>query len=90
MNSPQIDPQAYPQADATPVLSIRDVTRTYDTAAGGLTVLKGVNLDVMPGEIVGLIGLVVRLHIFPCPVFHFNLALHQSHLRPPSIAGSSP
>ena len=40
----------------TPVLSVRGVTRTYDTASGGLTVLKGVNLDVMPGEVVGLIG----------------------------------
>jgi len=39
-----------------PVLSVRSVTRTYDTASGGLTVLKGVNLDVMPGEVVGLIG----------------------------------
>lgn len=39
-----------------PVLSVRNVTRTYDTATGGLTVLKGVNLDVMPGEVVGLIG----------------------------------
>ncbi len=39
-----------------PVLSVRGVTRTYETASGGLTVLKGVNLDVMPGEVVGLIG----------------------------------
>ncbi len=39
-----------------PVLSVRGVTRTYDTGSGGLTVLKGVNLDVMPGEVVGLIG----------------------------------
>ena len=39
-----------------PVLSARGVTRTYDTASGGLTVLKGVDLDVMPGEVVGLIG----------------------------------
>ena len=39
-----------------PVLYVRGVTRTYDTASGGLTVLKGVNLDVMPGEVVGLIG----------------------------------
>ena len=38
------------------VLSVRGVTRTYETASGGLTVLKGVDLDVMPGEIVGLIG----------------------------------
>ena len=45
-----------PREGATPVLSVRGVTRTYDTATGGLTVLKGVDLDVMPGEVVGLIG----------------------------------
>jgi len=38
------------------ILSLRGVTRTYPTAQGGLTVLKGVDLDVMPGEVVGLIG----------------------------------
>ena len=41
---------------AVPVLSVRGVTRTYQSAAGPLTVLKGVDLDVMPGEVVGLIG----------------------------------
>ena len=41
----------------TPVLSLRGVQRTYVTGAGrDLTVLKGVDLDVRPGEIVGLIG----------------------------------
>ncbi|WP_428149624.1 ABC transporter ATP-binding protein [Brevundimonas sp.] len=40
----------------SPVLSLRGVTRTYETAQGGLTVLKGVDLDIMPGELVGLIG----------------------------------
>lgn len=39
-----------------PILSVRGLTRTYETALGGLTVLKGVDLDVFPGEIVGLIG----------------------------------
>jgi lipoprotein-releasing system ATP-binding protein len=39
-----------------PVLSIRGLERSYVTGAGKLTVLRGVNLDVMPGEIVGLIG----------------------------------
>lgn len=39
-----------------PVLSLRGVTRTYETAQGGLTVLKGVDLDLFPGELVGLIG----------------------------------
>ena len=41
---------------SSPVLSVRGLSRTYDTATGGLTVLRGVNLDVMPGEVVGLIG----------------------------------
>jgi lipoprotein-releasing system ATP-binding protein len=40
-----------------PVLALRGVTRTYATGAGrDLQVLKGVDLDVRPGEIVGLIG----------------------------------
>ena len=38
------------------VLSIRGLERTYETAAGGLTVLRGVDLDLKAGEIVGLIG----------------------------------
>ena len=39
-----------------PVLSIRGLERSYVTGAGPLTVLRGVDIDVMPGEIVGLIG----------------------------------
>ena len=39
-----------------PVLSIRGLTRTYVTAAGPLPVLRGVDLDVAAGEIVGLVG----------------------------------
>jgi len=38
------------------VLSIRGLERAYDTAVGPLPVLKGIDLDVYPGEIVGLIG----------------------------------
>ena len=40
----------------SPVLSLRCVGRTYPTAQGGLTVLKGVDLDILPGQIVGLVG----------------------------------
>jgi len=47
------NPRTYPQGA---VLSVRGVTRTYASAAGPLTVLKCVDLDVMPGEVVGLIG----------------------------------
>ncbi len=39
-----------------PVLSVRGLTRTYVTGSGELTVLKGVDLDVAPGQLVGLIG----------------------------------
>ncbi|RAK52910.1 ABC transporter ATP-binding protein [Phenylobacterium deserti] len=39
-----------------PVLSIRGLKRTYVTGAGPLTVLDGVDLDIQPGEIVGLVG----------------------------------
>ncbi|WP_122468791.1 ABC transporter ATP-binding protein [Brevundimonas lutea] len=39
-----------------PVLSIRGLERSYVTPARTLTVLKGVDLDVYPGEVVGLIG----------------------------------
>ena len=39
-----------------PILSIRGLERTYVTLAGSLPVLRGVDLDVRPGEIVGLIG----------------------------------
>jgi len=41
---------------SSPVLSIRGLERTYVTAAGDLTVLRGVDLDVAAGEIVGLVG----------------------------------
>ena len=43
-------------SSANPVLRLRGLTRTYVTGSGSLPVLKGVDLDVYPGEIVGLIG----------------------------------
>jgi len=39
-----------------PVLSLRGVGRAYTMGTGTLEVLKNVDLDVRPGEIVGLIG----------------------------------
>ena len=39
-----------------PTLSLRGVKRAYTTGSGELEVLRGVDLDVNPGEIVGLIG----------------------------------
>ena len=39
-----------------PVLVIRDLRRTYVTGEGQLEVLKGAEVTVAPGEVVGLIG----------------------------------
>lgn len=41
---------------SAPVLSLRGVSRTYKTGEGVLPVLRGVDLDVFSGEVVGLIG----------------------------------
>ncbi|MDR3509808.1 MAG: ABC transporter ATP-binding protein [Caulobacteraceae bacterium] len=41
---------------SSPVLSLRGVGRTYRTGEGKLEVLKGVDLDVFQGEVIGLIG----------------------------------
>ena len=38
------------------VLELRDVTRTYSSSAGELEVLRGANLSLRAGELVGLVG----------------------------------
>jgi lipoprotein-releasing system ATP-binding protein len=41
---------------SNPVLRLTGLRRTYTTKAGSLEVVKGVDLTIMPGEIVALIG----------------------------------
>ncbi|RRN63186.1 ABC transporter ATP-binding protein [Caulobacter sp. 602-1] len=41
---------------SNPILALRGVERVYKTEAGALPVLRGVDIDVYPGEVVGLIG----------------------------------
>ncbi len=40
----------------TPVLELQGIDRTYRTEAGALNVLRGTDLRVAPGELVGLVG----------------------------------
>ena len=40
----------------SPVIRVRDVTKTYGVGSAKTQVLRGVNLDVMPGELVALVG----------------------------------
>lgn len=41
---------------ASSILSVRDVTRVYSTAAGPLTVLRSASFDLAPGETLALVG----------------------------------
>jgi len=38
------------------IIELRNVTKTYTTGAGDLTVLKGITLSVQPGEFVSVVG----------------------------------
>jgi len=42
--------------NATPVLRLDGLSRRYQSGDSELVVLDGINLDISPGEIVGLIG----------------------------------
>ncbi len=41
---------------AVPVLELKAIVRTYKTSAGELPVLRGTELRIAPGELVGLVG----------------------------------
>ena len=43
-------------ASSSPFLAVRDLTRTYDLGETQVHALRGVTLDVMPGEFVSLTG----------------------------------
>jgi ABC-2 type transport system ATP-binding protein len=51
--TPGVDAPARPASPRIPALSIRDLRKTYDT---GVTALKGVSLDVQPGDFFALLG----------------------------------
>jgi lipoprotein-releasing system ATP-binding protein len=39
-----------------PILSVRNLHRTYKSGDGILTVMAGADIDIYPGEMIGLIG----------------------------------
>jgi lipoprotein-releasing system ATP-binding protein len=41
---------------ARPVLSVRNLHRSYPSGGGILTVMAGADIDIYPGEMVGLVG----------------------------------
>ena len=40
----------------SPLIELRSVTKDYHTRAGALPALKGIDLDIYPGEFLGIIG----------------------------------
>jgi putative ABC transport system ATP-binding protein len=44
------------QTSTQPLIELRNVVKTYSTAAGDFTALKGINLQVGAGEFVGIVG----------------------------------
>jgi nitrate/nitrite transport system ATP-binding protein len=57
MNDPQpvLAPE-YPSISTNEYLSIRDVVKSFDTAAGHMIALRDINLDVKRGEFISFIG----------------------------------
>jgi putative ABC transport system ATP-binding protein len=53
MSSPVVE---RPQPDGQPVVSCRDLTKTYVMGEQSLQVLRGVSFDVRPGEFVAVMG----------------------------------
>jgi putative ABC transport system ATP-binding protein len=49
-------PIALSQNGFEPLIRMRDVVKAYKTAAGDFIALKGIDLDVYPGEFLGIIG----------------------------------
>ncbi|MDE3188519.1 MAG: ABC transporter ATP-binding protein [Acidobacteriota bacterium] len=42
--------------EASPIIQVRGLEKTYRTARGSLTLFHGLDLDVLPGELVAIVG----------------------------------
>lgn len=55
-NAPIPPPLNFEHGRGEPLIRLRGVVKNYQTAAGEFPALKGINLDVYPGEFLGIIG----------------------------------
>jgi putative ABC transport system ATP-binding protein len=53
---PQIGESPSPLVTGIPLIRLRDLKKSYRSAAGEVPVLRGINLDIYPGEFVGILG----------------------------------
>jgi putative ABC transport system ATP-binding protein len=49
-------PNPHPQAETTPLVSMRGVSKTYSTPAGACPALREIDLEVEAGELVAVVG----------------------------------
>jgi putative ABC transport system ATP-binding protein len=55
-NKPGSPQNAVTSGVQTPLIQLQGVVKSYKTAGGDFTALKGINLDIYPGEFVGILG----------------------------------
>jgi lipoprotein-releasing system ATP-binding protein len=48
--------QLRPEPVQTPIIQVENLEKTYSTAHGPLTLFRGLNLEVQPGEMVAIVG----------------------------------
>jgi ABC-type lipoprotein export system ATPase subunit len=55
VGSSQVKETSPPESDDR-IIQMREVVKIYPTAAGGFKALNGINLDIQPGEFLGVLG----------------------------------
>ena len=53
---PLVEDGVSPLVTGIPLIRLRDLKKSYRSAAGDVPVLRGINLDIFPGEFVGIMG----------------------------------
>ena len=53
---PLVEDGVSPLVTGIPLIRLRDLKKSYRSAAGDVPVLRGINLDIYPGEFVGIMG----------------------------------
>jgi putative ABC transport system ATP-binding protein len=51
-----IDMKTKPVGEQNPLIHLKDVIKVYSSEAGDFTALKGISVDIHPGEFLGVIG----------------------------------